>query len=94
MPARAPQVNSDWLASSAPLAPLSQSSEPPANPERFSALLGLGAAIVAAPYVIRTPGLLMPVRNRSLARYSVENDPFFRDLNKYPTHRWRSAGMA
>jgi hypothetical protein len=58
----------------------------PENISRRGALLGLSAAI-AAPFVIRTPGLLMPVRNR-IIRLPIElgdgYDSLFRDWQKHP----------
>jgi hypothetical protein len=44
----------------------------PAKISRRGVLLGL-SAVIAAPFVIRTPGLLMPVRNRIMASEEIED---------------------
>jgi hypothetical protein len=49
---------------------------------RRQAILGLAA--IAAPFVGRTPGLLMPIRNRIVPVNDILNSLWFRGLNAYP----------
>ena len=44
----------------------------------------LGVAAIAAPFVVRTPELLMPVRNRIVPANDIFDSLWWRDLKAYP----------
>ena len=60
---------------------------PPSWPARGISRRGVLAGLIAAPFVIRTPGLVMPVRDRSILTAKELEDQTWagtRDWKKYP----------